>query len=169
MNKGITSLEVLVSVTVIVLLSGMVILYNRRSENTIAIYRDQAQIVAVLNRAKSLAIQTFNAAGPSCGFGVHFVMQSNDSPGEFFIFRDLDCDYLYNKDQDEQFEETHRLFQKVVFASQPPDIVFKPPEPKTFVAGVLLADGKIILQILGDSGTSTRVIKVSGAGQITVE
>lgn len=168
MNKGITSLEVLVSVTVIVLLSGMVILYNRRSENTIAIYRDQAQIVAVLNRAKSLAIQTFNAAGSSCGFGVHFIMQSSDSPAQFFIFRDLDCDYIYDKEKDEPFDETHRLFQKVVFASQPPDIVFEPPEPKTFIGGVS-ANDKIVLQILGNPEVPGRVIKVSGAGQITVE
>lgn len=174
-KKGITSLELLVVVTVVILLSGMVILYNRRGENVIALYRDQAKIIAVLNRAKSLAVQTFNEAGYAfCGFGAHF-----EPSGEFFIFRDADCDYSYDKNEEDggkdekMINETHKLFSKVNFENwnQLADIVFRPPEPKVFINGAS-ADGSSNLsrtEIVLASGNSKRKIKVNDAGQITAE
>lgn len=164
-------MELLVVVTVIILLSGMVILYNRRSENTIALYRDQAKIVAVLNRAKGLAIQTFNEQGyVPCGFGVHF-----EQSGKFFIFRDSHssdpgvCDAIYTKEKGEEMtDETHILFSRVIFENVPFDVVFKPPEPQTFIKG---ASGYGLSMEIGliSGNSERRKIRVTGAGQITVD
>jgi len=165
-SRGFTLLEMLVVISIVVLLSSLLVIYSHTGENQIVLFKDQSQLITILNRAKSLSIDSLQSSQPSCGFGVHFSKADNS----FVIFRDLgaDCqnaDHVYT-DAGEIFE-SYKLspninFQSITFT----DIIFIPPDPTTLIDNnPNINDGTIILQSL-DGSTSLKV-KVNNFGQIT--
>ncbi len=83
--------EMVVVVGITVLLSTIALTYNRSGERQLILFKDQAIVVGLLNRAKSLAIQKYqNPAIPQdkvfCAFGAHFA-----APREVILFTDLGC------------------------------------------------------------------------------
>lgn len=89
-GKGFTLVEIIVVVAITVLLSSIAITYNRSGERQIVLFRDQALVVGLLNRAKSLAIQKYRDPDISgdystCAFGLHFESGSRD----FILFQDF--------------------------------------------------------------------------------
>lgn len=83
-KNAFTLIETLVVMGITVMLSVIVLGYNRSSDTTLALYRDQALVVGALNRAKALAIEKFNSLD-ACAYGVHFERDSK----QFLIFKDL--------------------------------------------------------------------------------
>jgi len=82
--------EIIVVIAITVLLSGIAITYNRSGERQIVLFRDQALVVGLLNRAKSLTIQKYRDPDISgdyltCAFGLHFESGSRD----FILFQDF--------------------------------------------------------------------------------
>ncbi len=167
-EKGFTLVETLVVISIMVLLSSFLILYSRTGENQIILFRDQARLIAALNRAKSLSIQTFNVPQPSCAFGVHFSQAENS----FVIFKDLAGDCL---NSDNIYTGTGELFEKyqlsprVKFADLALiDIIFIPPDPKTLIDNDSnKSEALITLQNL--NGNVSLKVKVNNAGQITTQ
>lgn len=82
-EKGFTLIETLIVVGITIMLSVVVLGYNRSTDADLALFRDQAIVIGSVNRAKALAIEKFNSPG-ACGFGVHFSEYSRS----FFIFED---------------------------------------------------------------------------------
>ncbi|MBI5732490.1 hypothetical protein HY967_00835 [Candidatus Jorgensenbacteria bacterium] len=82
---GFTTIEIAVVIGITLFLSATLLTYNRRTQIQLELFRDQAVVVGALNRTKALAIEKFNIAPDTCGFGIHFTPYSRN----FVIFQDL--------------------------------------------------------------------------------
>jgi len=179
-RSGFSLVEIIVVISITVLLSTLVIGYNRSSEKQLILFRDQATIVGVLNRAKALAIEKFRepeADFDNCAFGLHF----DNGSREYILFRDLGvggCDDV-NRSYDAGgvtsgattlLEEISRfsIDEKSVFANIPVvglDILFVPPDID--VVSNSLFPVEIIIETV-DGGVSVSV-GVSGSGQVSMQ
>jgi type II secretory pathway pseudopilin PulG len=167
-NRGFTMIEMLVVFFIMILLSSVLILYSRTGENQIILFKEQARIISILNRAKSLSTQMFSEPQPACAFGVNFSLNGNT----FLIFRDSapDC-----RNSDNIYSETGELFEKyqldpkIKFGGLTlTNVIFIPPNPTTLIDdGSNKTEATITLQTL-DAGASLKV-KINNAGQITTQ
>ena len=181
MNKGFTLLETIIVIAITMILSAVTLGYNRSNEKQIALYRDQAIIVGLINRAKSLALQKFNVEN-ACAFGVHF-----ESPRGFTIFADkmssesgktvcknISGVYQLNgtydaggealTDEQTTFSLDNRLKFRVLTPPLNSDIIFVPPEMETKTNP---ASDPFIIQIETLDGSLCSSLEVGVGGQIT--
>lgn len=161
---GFTLIEIFITISISVLLSAALILYNRVGERQISLFKNQAQIINLILRAKSLALQTYIEGPSACGYGVHF-----DSAGVVILFKDqtADClasDNVYSGPSEEigrvALPKDEKFFQ-LDFS----DIIFIPPDPRTVLTPAI--DSGLII-ISSNDGSSQVKIKVNSAGQVTV-
>lgn len=167
MRRAFSIIEMMVVLGILVLLTSLLVLYNRSGERQILVLREKARLVGTLLRAKSLAINTFVEDKPACGYGVHI------EPPRYFIFRDraIDCrtgDHIYTSAADDIVPDTDvSVPRDVSFSSVgASDIVFVPPEPRVFLNGGTAIETAIISLSTLDGATETSVL-VTNAGQIS--
>ena len=165
-------MEILVTFTIIVLLTSVLMVYTRSQELPLLLFREQSQLFSVINRAKSLSIQTFNNPDVPCGIGVHF-----EQAGRYFMFYDKapDCaaaDYRWQSGSNDTIipNEDYMLDSKIIFAALPlNDIIFVPPDPRTFLNGNLLF-GEAELRIQAAKEIELfRTVTINNAGQISTQ
>ncbi|MEK7162958.1 MAG: type II secretion system protein [Patescibacteria group bacterium] len=174
MKKGFTIVELLVSIGIVALLSAVMLTYSRTGERQIIIFKEQAKIIGVLSRAKSLSIAAFGDTGTNvpCGWGVHF-----DSLGMIMtVFKDLPSDLnmgclsannIYDGSSDEKFEEIKLDNKAIKFGElQLSDIIFIPPDPLIIIDNNL-SKTEALIKIKTIDDQSERIIKITNAGQIT--
>lgn len=175
-RRGYSLVEILVVVGITIFLAGALLAYNRSSERQIVLYRDQALVVGLLNRVKSLAAQKFNPAGSltnaPCAFGLHF----DEGLKDFFIFQDIGtdgCDDLarvvgFDGVDSGELVEKFSLDQRLRFKDIPIgglDVAFVAPDLNVVTSlpsGFPLTLG---IGILGE--TLEASIIISSAGQIS--
>lgn len=171
MNKAFTLIEVLVMVTVTVILAGVIITYSHTGEKQIVLFRDQAQVISALNRAKSLAIQMSSpeliSVIDTCGYGVHFDNVSQT----YLIFKDLKgayCDNVYSGESSGEKVEEYNLDFRLKFDTFLRDVKFIPPDPKTKLNNSDSVTEEIITIKTKDMPVSEVKIEINNAGQITI-
>jgi len=173
MNKGFTLVEMVVVMSVMALISGIVLSYNRTNEKRLLLFSNQAEIIGVLQRAKSFALEKriTGTDKPVCAFGVDFT-----NPRTMVIFQDLPNDGgdrcisdesdNFNKQYDEsngEEIETVNLDEGVEFESFSLNgggsaIVFEPPYLET------TGYGQIKLKVVG--GSEAACVDVGVGAQI---
>ncbi|MEK9168335.1 MAG: prepilin-type N-terminal cleavage/methylation domain-containing protein [Patescibacteria group bacterium] len=164
MNKGFTTIEMLVVIGVMALMSSVLMVYGRTGERQINLFKEQARIISALSRAKYLSVSTFGKTDVPCGYGVHF-----EAPRTFLIFKDLpsgNCSLA-----DKKYSGAGEIFESfgldsVITFDQLTlsDIVFTPPGPSV----VITPDqdqAAIIIKIINIE--SSAAIKINSAGQIS--
>lgn len=179
-NEGFTLLETTIVIGIMIILSAIMIGYNRSSEKQIALYKDQAIIVGLINRAKSLALQRFNTSGVEvCAFGVYFDAQA--TPNRFILFQDkkrtgtTPCKnnngvYLENGSYDISEELTTadiftlhpKLKFKDISGSSDGNIIFIPPELE-----IKTDASPFVVNIQSVDGSLCSSIEIGVGGQIT--
>lgn len=165
MNKGFTVIEMIVIIGILSLLSAILVVYIRAGENQIVLFREQAKVIGILSRAKSLGISTFGRAGVPCGYGVHFEMS-----GTFLIFKDLasNCqasDQKYSGSAELLPNESFQLNPAVKFETLTlSDILFIPPDPLVVITPPQ-DQATIIIKPVGAENSAT--IRINSAGQIS--
>ncbi|MCP6720207.1 MAG: prepilin-type N-terminal cleavage/methylation domain-containing protein [Patescibacteria group bacterium] len=184
-SNGFTLVEIMVVIAITVLLSSIAITYNRSGERQIVLFRDQALVVGLLNRTKSLAIQKYRDPDISgdystCAFGLHFESGSRD----FILFQDFGeggcslANYAYGPTDPTATPpppleelESFSLDSKLEFSGIPIgglDILFVPPE---LTATTTHASGfpvTITIQTVG-GGSTVPITVFSIAGQIITD
>ncbi len=176
-NGGFTLVETMVAIAISLILSTMLLSYNRSSEKQIVLFREQAVLVGFLNRAKSLAVEKFNQNTQACAFGVYF---PGGGSKEFILFQDLEpkekepifgCnkaganDLNYNEGEK---LESFTMDERLKFADTLPPgltILFIPPELDVSSNAEL----PVTIKIETLQGESSALIKVGKFGQITAE
>ena len=166
---GFSVIEMLVVISTLVLLTSILVLYNRTGERHIIVLREQAQLIGTILRAKSFAINTLVEDAPACGYGVH----ADIGTGTYFIYRDRTSpcsasDRQYGDASDEKVDGTEVALDSAVrFATGGlADIEFVPPDPQVFLdGGTALAEGSMILETA--DGASRVTVIISNAGQIS--
>lgn len=167
-EKGFTIVEMVVVIAIMGLISGIMVAYNRTSDEKIALFSDEAKVVGVLQRAKAFALEK---RGNACAFGVHF-----EEPATMIIFQDLppvEDPRCVEENFNEQYDtgeavEEISLDQRIGFTSLPGggsshDVVFIPPYLETSGAGT------VEIGILGEAtGSAGSCIEIGTGGQIYV-
>lgn len=162
-ESGFTLIEMLVVVSITALLSSVLIIYSRIGERQILLLREQAKIVNMILKSKSLALQTYVTGEKVCGYGVHF-----EEPRSAILFKDLadDCsssDNVYSG-AGEDFEKLTMDILLSFSAIDFTDILFIPPDPQVKLSPDQ-ASGNISIKA-NDSDTVVK-IKINSAGQVS--
>lgn len=167
MRRGFSIIEMMVVLGILVLLTSLLVLYNRSGERQLLALREKARLIGTLLRAKSLAINTFVEDEPACGYGVHI------DPPRYFIFRDraIDCrtsDRIYTAASDDILTDTEIVVPTGVSFSTvgASDIVFVPPDPRVFLNGGTAIETAVVSLRTPDGATEMSVL-ITNAGQIS--
>jgi type II secretory pathway pseudopilin PulG len=181
-KSGFTLIEILVIVTILSFLSGILIVYNRSTERQILLFREQAKIINLILRAKSLALSTYTKSGSPCAYGIHF----DQAQKEIRIFQDLDAngttadcataDNLYDPNSMYAAQENleppavEKLDAQVSFLDPLPvtDITFIAPNPDVVITPDPTPSNEAIIEIVTSGGISKK-IKINRFGQVSVE
>jgi len=163
MNKGFTLIEMLVIIGTLALISAFLIINVRSNEQQIILFREQAKIVNILSRAKSLTIATFGKAGVPCGYGVHF-----EAPSTFLLFKDLAANCQASDKRYSGGDEIYESFQldaALIFDTLTlSDVTFTPPDPSVAITPSQ-DEATIVIKAIRTGASAT--IKVNSAGQIS--
>lgn len=171
MNKGFTVIEMLITIGVLTILSGILILYSHSGESTSVLLREAAKITNDIDQAKNLAITTatFTTSDGQqihpCGYGVYFDQPAN----QYIIFADLsqDCqasshlrDSSGNGDA-----QTITLTKPLTFKSLDINqVFFLPPDPTVYFQPPAASEVQIILEAPNGANIG---IKMNTNGQIS--
>lgn len=173
--KGFTIIEMLVIIGIMLLLSGVLIIYSRSGETASIIIRQAAKIVADTNRAKNLAITTTTFKTEMgelihpCGYGVYF--DSATEPNQYTIFADLSSscelsDHLRPTDGSADLI-TESLTASLSITSKNIDqVFFLSPDPTIIFNGINeeeIRTGEIAIGV----GNTKVSVKISKTGQVS--
>jgi len=136
-KKAFTLIEVMIVIGIVVILAAIGVVFRGSGNSQLALFTDQAKVVGVLTRAKSLALQKLKAGGTDnvCATGVYF--STSTAINFMVIFKDLDEDKnldngcssngQYDGDSSNEMVDRIDLDRSVAFASAPETILFIPP------------------------------------------
>jgi type II secretory pathway pseudopilin PulG len=152
---GFTLVELLITISLIILFTATAATYNRTSDQQISLFREQGKVANEIYKARSLAITTFNRTSQSkdvpCGYGIHI-----DSADSIILFkepasemRNKNCtDFtssIYNGDASKNVEvvpvEGVSIMEggasitapdEEINADNQIDILFVPPDPTVY-------------------------------------
>lgn len=185
-GAGFTLIDMLVTISVILILSGILIRYGKESGKQLVLINNQTKLMNLISRAKSLSTTTFIENSLStipyqsknvCGYGIH----ANIESGEVFIFRDhpvppsVDCAASDNKfgSGDEklkgQLDVLNLESQTIKFASESDliDVFFIPPDPTVVINGDKSIEAKEAGLVIETKDKSDKVmVKINNAGRI---
>jgi len=155
-QKSFTLIEVLVSIFIIVLMSGIIFANYRQSGQQFALQRSTNKLALDIRRVQEMAMSAreFGGAIPLGGYGIHLDESYNQ---RYILFADCDGDYVYDAigtapdcssatqanpypesiEGEIGFEKGVRICFSCFGAIGIMDIVFTPPDPKvTFTPDV---------------------------------
>ncbi len=166
-RRGFTFIETLITMGVLLMLTSILLLYNRSGEQQIVLFKEKASVVGLILKAKSLSLNTLITDEPICGYGVHF---ENNS---YILFkeRSTDCavsDRVYTIADPQELVEEHKLPSSLNFslASGLQNIFFMPPDPFVFFDGIF-ASGEKSISISNVDGSTSVDLKINSSGQIS--
>ena len=169
-NAGFTLVELLVSIFIILLMSGIIFANYRAGEQKFALQRSANKLAQDIRRAQQMAMSATECpTGTVCmgqiplgGYGIYLTI---GTPESYILFADCDGDYYYDGASEKigdpiEFEEGIEIDS---LSPSPLTIIFTPPDPTvTINTG---ASASITLSINSQSKT----IKVNEAGLIEIE
>jgi len=162
-SKGFTIIEMLVIIGTLSLISAILIINIRSGGQQVILFREQAKILSILSKAKSLGVATFGKTGVPCGYGVHF-----EAPSTFLIFKDLAGDCQVSDKRYSGGAEIYEAFQLdpvLKFDTLTlSDVIFIPPDPSVVITPSQ-DEATVVIKVI-KSGTSA-TIKINSAGQIS--
>lgn len=162
-SAGFTMMELMVSIFIIALISGIFLTNyhstNKRSELILTAQKLVSDIR--LMQANSLGAVELAGEVPEGGWGVHF----NEGDSDYIIFADIDADYTY--DGGEEYKIINlpgSITINSIDIGNSVDIVFEPPDPTTYINTDPVANVQIELT----DGDSSKTIEVNFFGLIDV-
>lgn len=177
MSKGITVVELMVSIVIMALLAAAVFVNWRPAEETFSLIRSAHQLAGDIRRVQQLSISTRIFACEDIdanysGYGLHL---NTTDPGQYLVFENCgSTDRIYAELNDELLE-TQRLEEGVRVQSievgssvSSVSVLFIPPDPKVYIndqdSGV---EAVITLELISDV-SQTREIKINTGGRIEI-
>jgi prepilin-type N-terminal cleavage/methylation domain-containing protein len=173
-RRGYTLIELLITVGIMGLLSGMLIVYSTTGRAQVALFVEESKIAQILLRAKSVALATYvDPVGP-CGYGLR--VDSAARTYSLFSYKESDCANITSIDPSDSAKyrvvETYTLPPSLAFqdgANKLDAVLFVPPDPRTFISsgGSILSGGAGNIYLATVDGTASIRVSVTTAGQIT--
>ncbi|MEK7114751.1 MAG: prepilin-type N-terminal cleavage/methylation domain-containing protein [Patescibacteria group bacterium] len=165
-RDGFTFIEILITMGILLMLTSVLLLYNRSGERQIILFKEKASVVGLILKAKSLSLNTLITNEPICGYGVHFETNS------YLLFkeRSTDCinsDRIYTVADSQELVEEYTLSSGLKFSPTGfQNILFMPPDPFVFFDGVF-ASGERLMTISNIDGSASVNLKINSSGQIS--
>ncbi len=180
-NKGFTLIEVLISIGIIIFLTGITVANFQGSKDIISLKRSAHKLAQDLRRVQEMAmsVEEIGFFGeefyPDGGFGIYFDL---NNPLQYVFFADCIANGQYQTGNicgqvGNKFPETYGdpiiLKSKVEITGLSPvsphlHITFKAPDPIVYISGG--DEAEITLSL--PTG-ETRTVKVNSVGLITIE
>jgi len=149
-SGGFTLVELMVTISLIVLFSVAAATYSRSTDQQISLYREQGNLINAIYKARSLSVSTYAKSSTSddvpCGYGIYVPpATAGQSPSEIIIFKDLpdvftgECPVyasktslpsLYDGSSDETVETIHT--DNITVSSNFQAMLFVPPDPQVY-------------------------------------
>jgi len=164
-ENGFTLLELLVVLFIISLLSVLILVSYQNNKRKYILIQANQKLISDIRKIQNMAISGTEIEGycsstfDCFGYGIYF-----NSDSSYIFFADDDNNQTYNSG--EGFETVDLPFPIIIVSPAQTSIVFKPPEPITYIdqdSGVNVSID-IILRIPGSA--SSKTINVSTAGLI---
>jgi prepilin-type N-terminal cleavage/methylation domain-containing protein len=162
-NKGFTLLELVVSIAIIAMITGL-FMANFHSSSARSLLIVTAQKLASdikVAESQALGSQIFGSALPPGGWGIHLDLTANT---KFIIFADNDGDGAYT--QSEKYKETilpGKIYINGMAQSgggavnNPIDIMFIPPDPTIQIKSGATSYNDVVVT-LSDSNSTKKVL-----------
>lgn len=99
-NKGFTLIEVLITLSIVVIIASLIFASYPEFKEGISLKRTSQEIALTIREAQNYALSVKEFEGEYKGYGVHF---EKLSPASYILFSDLDEDNEY--DVGEKFKE----------------------------------------------------------------
>ncbi|RJQ28888.1 prepilin-type N-terminal cleavage/methylation domain-containing protein [Candidatus Parcubacteria bacterium] len=170
-RKGLTLLELLVTISLTTLLSSLVISYGHVGRQQVSLYVEASKVAQLILRAKALAVTTYNQPIVPCGYGVEvdyargvYTLFSYDVPNCNVIA--LTGINSVNKTPLTSVSVQAGLMLQLGLDSLR-DVLFLPPNPTTLVStdssgAIGSRPGKVYLQTPNASANATIVVTQTG-------
>jgi len=163
-EKSFTLVELLVSIFIIILMSGIIFTNYRVGGRQFALQRSANKLAQDIRRAQAMAMGAAEHAGCPAGYkygyGIYLITTES---GHYILF--ADCDNGEDYDSGEMVEDIK--FEAGVkiktLSGDPLTITFTPPDPKITIFPVAPASIQ-----LGNDG-QTKTITVNSAGLIEIQ
>ncbi|MBI2644297.1 MAG: prepilin-type N-terminal cleavage/methylation domain-containing protein [Candidatus Wildermuthbacteria bacterium] len=168
-NKGFTLTELLLVVSILVIVSGVIMVNIHASERSLALDRSIHKVSQDIRGAMNLALsakQFTGCAGTVSGYGIYFDTVLSDS--SYLIYANCDADTRYSALSGDQIVKTVPLDTGVTIQSlsrDPLSIAFTPPNPNTSISNGADSSASITLQLK----TQTRTLTINGKGVVDIQ
>ena len=165
---GFTLIEMLVVLAVIGIVIGIVLVNYQKGKKQYELQMAKQKIISEIRRAQNMSLGAVEFKGevPKGGFGISF---DKTTPSCYYVFAD--------KDEEKDYDGTSELVKKVYLPSKIEisslsenggdvlylDIVFLPPDPKTYVNA---GENEGIITIKHKDTGNTLDIKITKGGVI---
>lgn len=146
--KGYTLIEVSITIIILLIITTVVLAYNRNTELNVLVLTEQMKIKSFLNQAKNYALEkrNFNFNQSICGYGANFSLINNNLV-KIILFADLANDCLItnnNYDSNDGVIKEYSLKQNLILKEENGNnlnnltILFKGPYLVLYKDGSLL-------------------------------
>jgi|GEM_PF-3531471 len=183
LKRGFTLVEMLVTLSIIVIMSSILVVYTRSGEKIGQLNRGIERLSFDTRRMASMSMQTKQVKDKItgemrdvCGWGIYF---PNDGGNEYIIFSDY-ClgavddntlqdtgDLIY---QEEEKQEVIKLGRNVKIENlNMKNFVYVPPEPKLSIIDLndgLIDNGELTLSV---GGTNKKTIQITLSGNFLIK
>jgi prepilin-type N-terminal cleavage/methylation domain-containing protein len=176
-SAGFTLIELITTIAITALLSGLFIAYSSGGRERLTLYREQARLLSVIYRAKSLSIETYAEPNVPCAFGVNLDILNN----RYRLFRDIDpaCPtanryYVYDGMDEVLLDEDYSLPTGFTLSVRDSggvpvsNLTFVPPDPNVYLSNAtgVSTSSQATIDLKSPNG-STLSLRVNEFGQIT--
>ena len=171
-NKGFTLVEVLVVISIMVIVTGAVVINSGRSKDNVNLYSAKNSIGMNINKAKEIALSGVGATiGTNYGVGAWFP----DSAGKYY--------YIYRNNellsQNKGYDSGDLILEKVILpqgirysTASEKGVLFTPPKPSVSICtGATTCNSSILtLEVYAEAdATKKEIITVNKAGLVEID
>jgi len=175
-KNGFTIIELLVVISIIAILSGIVLIDYRSSQQTLVLQRATNKLAQDIRRVQEMAMSARESNGVPPRYGIEFVITD---PDHYILFADLNDNGKYESADGDPvetvtFEQGVRIDQLLIGDSDPLSsttkiwITFEPPDPITEIRNPA-ATGFLIARVQLIGANQTKTISVNAVGRIEID
>jgi len=170
MRKAFTVLEMLVVVAIIGLLTGITLLYSRKTNKVSVLNRNVIKLISDISNAREMSLGFFSPSlgKKACGVGIHFLSVPSD---KYYLFVDLVESNKSCKESDHKWTDASENLKVLsleegsfISAKSFDDLLFLPPNPDVIFDGATSTKtGSLVVQV----DSFQKKITISQTGQIS--
>ncbi len=176
LKKGFTLIEMLVTLSIIVIMSGVLIVYTRGSEKIGQLNRGSERLSFDVRRMASMSMQTKQVKDEDgnmrdvCGWGIHF---NNDGGNKYIVFSDYCLEGQDKGDmifEEEETQEIIKLGRNVsIIDLTMNSFIYVPPEPKLYILDTNDTQENSGVLTLSVGGNNQKIIEITNSGNFIIK